>query len=158
MLLMVGANILQSGIIRVICCYCHYSANRQHNKNELILKIESSGSSCIFCLNSVFDPHIHRRMALHGVTLRNKTEPQCKFSRQAIDMMQKHNVEYSTFETWLAFGPAIVQLCFRQFQFCFTHKKTGSMMGVFCVVFFSGSTFEATEVRTFWRMMTCDKV
>jgi len=28
----------------------------------------------------------------------NRTEPQCKFSRQAIDMMQKHNVEYSTFD------------------------------------------------------------
>lgn len=28
----------------------------------------------------------------------NKTEPQCKFSRQAIEMMQKHKVEYSTFD------------------------------------------------------------
>mmetsp|Transcript_424 Transcript_424/g.361 ORF Transcript_424/g.361 Transcript_424/m.361 type:complete len:307 (+) Transcript_424:3-923(+) len=28
----------------------------------------------------------------------NKTEPQCKFSRQAIEIMQMHEVEYSTFD------------------------------------------------------------
>ncbi|CAJ1365484.1 unnamed protein product, partial [Effrenium voratum] len=30
----------------------------------------------------------------------NRTEPQCKFSRQAIEMMQNTGVEYSTFEAW----------------------------------------------------------
>ena len=49
--------------------------------------------------------------------LRNKTEPQCGFSRQAIEILQKHNAEYSTFEAWsvsccrLQLFLAVVLLC-----------------------------------------------